>query len=75
MGLRLSIRSKLMAGFGMLIILALCATGILYQGLSDTSRELDRLANSGLRMLTLANTIRYQDLTLTDAIRGILLSG
>ncbi|HHY98839.1 MAG TPA: HAMP domain-containing protein [Firmicutes bacterium] len=67
------IRSKLILGFlGVLIIMGI-SSGILYVQLSRQNRELDRLVGENLHYLLLAHTIKFQDLTLADAVRGILI--
>ncbi|HHV62685.1 MAG TPA: methyl-accepting chemotaxis protein [Firmicutes bacterium] len=67
------IRSKLILGFLVVLIIMGISSGILYIQLSRQNRELDRLMGRSLHYLLLAHTIKFQDLTLADAVRGVLI--
>lgn len=72
--MQLSIRSKLIGGFCLVVLLALIALGILYMQISSLSLAMNQMVNQQMNVLVLTNQIRYQDLYLTDMVRGILIN-
>lgn len=60
-------------GFFIVLLVNLVALGVLYQALSSSTQQLDDLVTRDMKLLDFAQTVRYEDLALTDAVRGILL--
>lgn len=69
----MSIRTKLLLGFG--LVLAVTGVGfiIMYLSLQYVGNSYKELSKQGIHKLTLAQDIQYEDLILADAIRGIII--
>lgn len=69
----MTIRRKLLLGFGVIVGLFLISLSILYASLRQTSSSFESFAHDDVHLLNLANQIRYEDIRLTDAVRGIII--
>ncbi|KRE59863.1 methyl-accepting chemotaxis protein [Paenibacillus sp. Soil750] len=69
----MTIRRKLLLGFGVIVGLFLISLSILYASLRQTSSSFERFAHDDVHLLNLANQIRYEDIRLTDSVRGIII--
>ncbi|MBC7106965.1 MAG: methyl-accepting chemotaxis protein [Firmicutes bacterium] len=66
-------RYSLQAGVGLVVVLMAAAVGFAVLGLAHVSARFAETAARDLEMLSTAKDIRFQDLTLTDAVRGIII--
>lgn len=69
----MKIRGKLMTAFLAVLIMTLISTGVIYIELDKTVRTVSGNLQEEFDLTTLAHTIRFQDLTLTNHVRGIML--
>src|SRR5689334_8092752 len=69
----MSVRSKLNIGFGSVVALAVIVQVILLVNLAGVKNSLERFDAVEVKLLQLANNIRYYDAILTDAVRAIIL--
>lgn len=69
----MSIRNKLLIGFTAVLAVALVAFIIIYLSLQQVMNSYQTLAEREVKKLNLAHDIQFEDLTLTDSIRGIII--
>lgn len=67
------IRNKLFLGFGLVLLTALGAFLIAYTALQDVAKQYRHLAEQEIQALHLAQQIQFEDLTLTDSVRGVII--
>ncbi len=66
--------NRYILGLGLIIILFIASILITFNGLNFTVGMLEQLANKDIEILILAKDIQFQDLTLTDAVRGLIIN-
>ncbi|REJ24481.1 MAG: hypothetical protein C6W54_06060 [Bacillaceae bacterium] len=69
----MKIRNKLLLSFGTVLLIVLLAFLIVYSTLQDVSKSYFNLANTDMKKLQLAHQIQFEDLALTDAVRGVII--
>lgn len=69
----MSIRTKLLFGFTAVLTAALIAFIIIYFSLQHVMNSYETLAEQEVKKLELAHDIQFDDLTLTDSVRGIII--
>jgi HAMP domain-containing protein len=67
------VRTKLYLGFGSVVALAVIVQVILLINLANVRSSIEQFNNVEVRLLQLANDIRYYDAVLTDSVRAIIL--
>ncbi len=66
--------NRFILGIGLIILLFIAAIITTFSGLNFTVDMLEQLASKDIEILALAKDIQFQDLTLTDAIRGLIIN-
>lgn len=69
----MSIRNKLLIGFGVVLTVTGIGFAIIYFSLQHVGDSYKNLTNQEIHKLKLAQDIQYQDLILADSIRGIII--
>jgi methyl-accepting chemotaxis protein len=70
----MSIRNKLFIGFGLVLLVSLIALSIVTFSLRESGKSFQSFNDSEVEKLRLVQQIQYEDITLTNAIRGIIIS-
>lgn len=70
----MSIKKKLLAGFGLVLIVAAGAFFTVYLSLQSVGKSYTELVDTEVHKLNLAQQIQYQDLLLTDSVKGIIIN-
>ncbi|NTW05621.1 MAG: methyl-accepting chemotaxis protein, partial [Peptococcaceae bacterium] len=66
-------RYSLQLSMGIIILIFAVAMGIAIYGLNMSAKIISRTANTDLEALSVSQEIQFQDLALTDAVRGIII--
>lgn len=66
-------RYSLQISIGAIVLIFVLALGVAIFGLNTVNASLDDIAQKDLKSLALAKDIQFYDLTLTDAVRGIII--
>ena len=66
-------RYSLQANMGLIILVFILTLGISVYGLSRAAYEINSIADRDIEVLEVAQNIQFEDLTLTDAVRGIII--
>lgn len=69
----MSIKKKLLLGFGIVLLVVIIAFLTNFIALQSVSQSYKNLADVEVKKLQLAQQIQYEDLVLSNAIRGIIL--
>lgn len=69
----MSIKNKLLIGFGSVLIICVIAFSSVYSSLKNVGESYENLVDQNVHMLTLAFEIQYQDLAATDALKGLII--
>lgn len=69
----MSIKNKLLIGFGSVLFICILAFGIIYSSLKDVGESYKNLVENDFHKLNLALEIQFQDLTTTDSLKGIII--
>ncbi|MBZ9689840.1 methyl-accepting chemotaxis protein [Clostridium estertheticum] len=71
--MRFSIKTKLLLGFGITLIISIIAMAILYYANISTKTLYNNLIQKDEYKVSLAKDIRFYDITLTDCVRGVII--
>ena len=66
-------RYSLQISIGTIVLIIVLALGVAFIGMNTVNASLDDLAQKDVEALALAKDIQFYDLTLTDAVRGIII--
>ncbi|RXJ00712.1 methyl-accepting chemotaxis protein [Anaerobacillus alkaliphilus] len=69
----MSIRNKLLLGFGLVLLLTTVMALIMFSSLKSVSNNFQAFTERDMHLLNLSKQIRYEDLAVTDALKGIML--
>lgn len=69
----MSIRNKLLTGFGLILAVTGIGFAIMYFSLQTTGNSYRNFSEKELAKIKLAQDIQYQDLILADSIKGIII--
>ncbi|OLN32630.1 methyl-accepting chemotaxis protein [Desulfosporosinus metallidurans] len=64
---------SLQFSMGLIVFTFVIALGISISGLISDSQIMDKMANTNIEILSTAKDIQFDELTLTDAVRGIII--
>ncbi len=67
------IRTKLLFGFGLVLLLTTAISIMMFSSLRSVSDNFQTFTERDLQILSLSKQIRYEDLAVTDALKGIML--
>jgi methyl-accepting chemotaxis protein len=69
----MSIKNKLLLGFGIILLLTTGMSLLMYNSLQSVSNNFDSFTERDMHLLNLSKQIRYEDLALTDTLKSIML--
>ncbi|QGQ97912.1 methyl-accepting chemotaxis protein [Paenibacillus psychroresistens] len=69
----MTIRIKIIIGFSVMAFFFLISLFIVYSSLQKVSSTFVKFSDTDVRLLNLAQQIRFEDITLTDSVRGIII--
>jgi methyl-accepting chemotaxis protein len=70
----MKIRAKLLVGFGVTFLLGAISSIFLFVTLLSVVTSFKKFSNEDVNLLNLAHQIRYEDIRLTDNVRGIIIN-
>lgn len=70
----MSIKKKLLISFGLVLLVAIGAFTTVYLSLQNVGKSYTHLVDVEVHKLNLAREIQYQDLLLTDSVKGIIIN-
>lgn len=72
--MKISIKTKIFAGFGATLIISIVALVISYNATLSAQFLFNNLIQIDAKKVAMAKDIRFYDLTLTDCVRGLIIS-
>jgi len=69
----INIQQKLLIGFSMIVILFLISSTVMFYSLKTVGNTMNSFSNHDVKLLSLSYQIQYEDLMLTNAVRGLII--